>query len=80
MSPAISWSSGIWLGSSGSRAQLFGFSGTPIFAENAVGWRTTKDLFAECLHKHVIADAIADENVLRFSVEYWGRLKREMAV
>ena len=60
-----------------SRAQLFGFTGTPIFAENAVGKQTTKDLFAECLHKYVITDAIADENVLRFSVEYWGRLKRK---
>lgn len=60
-----------------SRAQLFGFTGTPIFADNAVGKQTTKDLFAECLHKYVITDAIADENVLRFSVEYWGRLKRK---
>lgn len=60
-----------------SKAQMFGFTGTPIFAENAVGKRTTKDLFAECLHKYVITDAIADENVLRFSVEYWGKLKRK---
>lgn len=60
-----------------SKAQMFGFTGTPIFADNAVGKRTTKDLFAECLHKYVITDAIADENVLRFSVEYWGKLKRK---
>jgi type I restriction enzyme R subunit len=60
-----------------SKAQMFGFTGTPIFADNAVGKQTTKDLFAECLHKYVITDAIADENVLRFSVEYWGRLKRK---
>lgn len=59
------------------RAQLFGFTGTPIFADNAVGKQTTKDLFTECLHKYVITDAIADENVLRFSVEYWGKLKRK---
>ena len=59
------------------KAQMFGFTGTPIFADNAVGKRTTKDLFADCLHKYVITDAIADENVLRFSVEYWGRLKRK---
>ncbi len=39
--------------------------------------RTTKDLFGECLHKYVITDAISDENVLRFSVEYWGKLKRK---
>ena len=54
--------------------QMFGFTGTPIFAENsstsAHGKRTTKDLFGECLHKYVITDAIRDENVLRFSVEY----------
>lgn len=60
-----------------SKAQMFGFTGTPIFADNAVGKRTTKDLFSECLHKYVITDAIADENVLRFSVEYWGKLKRK---
>lgn len=57
-------------------AQMFGFTGTPIFADNAVsnqqGKRTTKDLFEECLHKYVITNAIADENVLKFSVEYWG--------
>ena len=56
------------------RVQMFGFTGTPIFAENssatAHGNRTTKDLFGDCLHKYVITDAIRDENVLRFSVEY----------
>jgi type I restriction enzyme, R subunit len=60
--------------------QMFGFTGTPIFADNAVrnehGKRTTKDLFDECLHKYVITNAISDENVLKFSVEYWGKLKR----
>lgn len=60
-----------------SRAQMFGFTGTPIFAENAIGKRTTKDLFDKRLHRYVITDAIADDNVLRFSVEYWGRLKRK---
>ncbi|MEP6827962.1 MAG: type I restriction endonuclease subunit R [Aestuariivirga sp.] len=60
-----------------SKAQLFGFTGTPIFVDNAVGKKTTKDLFAECLHKYVITNAISDENVLRFSVEYWGKLKRK---
>ena len=57
-----------------SKVQMFGFTGTPIFAQNssasAHGKRTTKDLFGECLHKYVITDAIRDENVLRFSVEY----------
>ncbi|PHQ80236.1 MAG: restriction endonuclease subunit R, partial [Coxiella sp. (in: Bacteria)] len=57
------------------KAQMFGFTGTPIFKKNKVGFKTTKDLFEECLHKYVITDAIKDENVLRFSVEYWGRLK-----
>jgi type I restriction enzyme, R subunit len=60
-------------------SQLFGFTGTPIFADNAVknelGKRTTKELFGDCLHKYVITDAIRDENVLRFSVEYVGRYK-----
>ncbi|MFN0200359.1 MAG: type I restriction endonuclease subunit R [Bacteroidia bacterium] len=59
--------------------QMFGFTGTPIFADNAnkneLGKRTTKDLFQDCLHKYVITDAIKDENVLKFSVEYVGRYK-----
>ncbi len=84
--------------------QMFGFTGTPIFAENAaaaksgskkraettveesavpyetVGGglkRTTKDLFHEKLHSYVITDAIKDENVLKFAVEYVGRYQRE---
>lgn len=60
-----------------SKAQMFGFTGTPIFADNAVGKQTTKDLFTECMHKYVITDAIADDNVLKFSIEYWGKLKRK---
>lgn len=62
-------------------AQLFGFTGTPIFKDNATGnehgKRTTKDLFDECLHKYVITNAIADDNVLKFAIEYWGKLKRK---
>lgn len=54
--------------------QMFGFTGTPIFADNAVqnslGKRTTKELFGECLHKYVITDAIRDGNVLKFAIEY----------
>lgn len=50
--------------------QMFGFTGTPIFRENAVGMRGTRDLFGERLHEYIITDAIRDENVLRFSVEY----------
>ena len=56
--------------------QLFGFTGTPIFADNAAGFKTTKDLFTDCLHKYVITDAIKDDNVLKFSVEYIGRYKQ----
>ena len=51
--------------------QFFGFTGTPIFAENTVKYRTTKDLFGDCLHKYTIKEAIDDENVLGFSVEYY---------
>ena len=57
--------------------QMFGFTGTPIFADNAIGNRTTKDLFGECLHRYVITDAIRDENVLKFSVEYVGRYRQK---
>jgi type I restriction enzyme R subunit len=61
--------------------QMFGFTGTPILEINAnkseAIARTTKDLFGECLHRYVITDAIRDENVLRFAVEYWGKLKRK---
>jgi type I restriction enzyme R subunit len=62
-----------------SNCQMFGCTGTPIFADNAnkieLGKRTTKDLFEDCLHKYVITDAIKDENVLKFSVEYVGKYK-----
>ena len=51
--------------------QIFGFTGTPIFVENAKQDKTTKEVFGECLHKYLIKDAIADENVLGFLVEYY---------
>lgn len=61
--------------------QMIGFTGTPIFADNATGnkfgKRTTKELFDEPLHKYVITDAISDDNVLKFSVEYVGRYKEK---
>lgn len=61
--------------------QLFGFTGTPIFKDNAsgnaLGKRTTADLFGERLHSYVITDAIRDENVLKFSVEYVGKYRRK---
>ena len=64
-----------------SNAQLIGFTGTPIFPENAVGnqygKRTTAELFNSILHKYVITDAINDDNVLKFSVEYIGRYREK---
>ena len=51
--------------------QIFGFTGTPIFAENAKQDHTTAEVFGECLHRYLIKDAIADENVLGFLVEYY---------
>ena len=61
--------------------QMFGFTGTPIFADNAAtkdGLKhTTKDLFHQQLHSYVITDAIKDENVLKFAVEYVGKYKQK---
>lgn len=61
--------------------QMFGFTGTPILAENAIknelGKRTTQELFGEALHKYVITDAIKDGNVLKFAVEYVGKYKKK---
>ena len=61
-------------------ALSFGFTGTPIFARNSDGARTTKDIFGKKLHEYVIKDAIADNNVLGFSVDYYGgaKLKTEI--
>lgn len=62
------------------KAQLFGFTGTPIFPDNAVvrqisgmqaSYKTTKDIFQNCLHKYTITNAIEDRTVLRFHVEYF---------
>lgn len=62
------------------RAQLFGFTGTPIFDENAAqqkiedtqaSMRTTEDLFQKRLHTYTITHAIEDGNVLRFHVDYF---------
>ena len=60
--------------------QLFGFTGTPILAENADGEKTTASLFGKCLHKYVITDAIRDENVLKFSVEYIQTFKQKQHI
>jgi len=61
-------------------SQLFGFTGTPIFEENAsyqqiegqqASFRTTDDLFQRCLHQYTLTHAIDDRNVLRFHVDYY---------
>ena len=48
----------------------FGFTGTPIFTENALGSETTASVFGTELHSYVITDAIRDEKVLKFKVDY----------
>jgi len=62
------------------RAQLFGFTGTPIFEDNATykqidgtvgSYRTTKDIFEKQLHAYTITHAIDDRNVLRFHIDYY---------
>jgi type I restriction enzyme, R subunit len=62
------------------KAQLFGFTGTPIFEENAAqqkiedaqaSMKTTEDLFQKQLHAYTITHAIEDQNVLRFHVDYF---------
>ncbi len=62
------------------RAQLFGFTGTPIFEQNAAqqkiedtqaSMKTTEDLFEKRLHTYTITHAIEDGNVLRFHVDYF---------
>jgi type I restriction enzyme R subunit len=61
-------------------AQLFGFTGTPIFEENATyqiregqeaSYKTTQDIFEKQLHAYTITHAIEDKNVLRFHVDYF---------
>ncbi|WP_454672766.1 type I restriction endonuclease subunit R [Achromobacter pestifer] len=62
------------------KAQLFGFTGTPIFSNNATykqitgeeqTLKTTEDLFQQCLHEYTITHAIEDRNVLKFHVDYF---------
>jgi len=66
------------------KAQLFGFTGTPIFESNAsykqidgtVGtFKTTKDIFEKELHAYTITNAIDDKNVLSFHIDYFGKNK-----
>ncbi len=62
------------------KAQLFGFTGTPIFEENATyktiegqtaSYKTTEDVFQKELHAYTITNAIEDKNVLRFHIDYY---------
>ncbi len=63
------------------QAQLFGFTGTPIFEDNAnytrvdngqqASYQTTKDIFQKQLHAYTITHAIEDKNVLRFHIDYF---------
>jgi len=62
------------------KAQLFGFTGTPIFDENATykireseyaSYKTTQDVFEKQLHDYTITHAIEDKNVLRFHIDYF---------
>ncbi len=68
-------------------AQLFGFTGTPIFEDNAsykkidgtVGsFKTTEDIFQKRLHAYTITHAIDDRNVLRFHIDYFGEKPKEV--
>ena len=52
------------------RYYQFGFTGTPIFPQNAIGAETTASVFGRELHSYVITDAIRDEKVLKFKVDY----------
>lgn len=52
------------------RFYQFGFTGTPIFPENALGADTTASVFGQQLHSYVITDAIRDDKVLKFKVDY----------
>ncbi len=70
------------------KSQLFGFTGTPIFEENATytqrtgeeaRYKTTKDVFQKELHAYTITNAIEDRNVLRFHVDYFKPEKSDMA-
>ncbi|MBL8498176.1 type I restriction endonuclease subunit R [Nitrosomonas sp. JL21] len=64
------------------KAQLFGFTGTPIFDDNATyqqidgnigSYKTTKDIFEKELHAYTITHAIEDKNVLSFHIDYFGK-------
>jgi len=67
-------------------AQLFGFTGTPIFPDNATykkidgtqaSYKTTEDIFQKRLHAYTITHAIEDRNVLRFHIDYFGEKPKD---
>lgn len=67
-------------------AQLFGFTGTPIFEDNATykkidgtigSFKTTEDIFQKQLHAYTITNAIDDRNVLRFHIDYFGEKPKD---
>lgn len=68
------------------QAQLFGFTGTPIFEDNATykkidgtigSYKTTEDIFQKQLHAYTITNAIDDRNVLRFHIDYFGEKPKD---
>lgn len=61
-----------------SNINYYGFTGTPIFADNANNNRTTQDLFGSRLHSYLIKDAIHDNNVLGFCVDYVGNYRNKI--
>ncbi len=70
------------------KAQLFGFTGTPIFEDNATykkidgtigSYKTTEDIFQKQLHAYTITNAIDDRNVLRFHIDYFGEKPKDDA-
>ena len=61
-----------------SNINYYGFTGTPIFADNSNNNRTTQDLFGNRLHSYLIKDAIYDNNVLGFCVDYVGNYKNKI--
>ena len=66
------------------RYYIFGFTGTPIFAENVTGGggmlRTTEDVFGRRLHTYTIVDAIRDHNVLRFRMSYVSTMREKEGI
>lgn len=62
------------------KSRLIGFTGTPIFAKNAKNTMTTKEIFGQLLHKYMMSNAIKDNNVLSFKIDYIKGPKRKLDV